>query len=102
MITFPKKDPGEKFWISFNYAAELEAGETISSVSLAIEVVTGTDATPANVLSGTPVIQTGDVVQLIQGGITEVVYVLKCLATLSTGRILARAALLPVRNAKNW
>jgi len=102
MITFPKKDPGEKFWISFDYAAELEAGETISSVALSIEVITGTDATPANVLSGTPVIQTGDVVQLIQGGVTEVVYAFLCLATLSTGRILARSALLPVRTAKNW
>jgi len=102
MITFPKKDPGEKFWISFNYASELESGETIASVSLTIEVTNGVDATPAAVMSGSPVIQTGDVVQLIQGGVARVTYAFLCLATTSAGRILARAAKLPVQNAKNW
>jgi hypothetical protein len=102
MNTFPKKDPGEKFWIDFSYTAELNPGETIVSTTLAISVIAGTDATPTNVLSGNPVIQSGDILQLIQGGLSSTIYAFLCLATTSAGRILARAALLPVQNAKDW
>jgi hypothetical protein len=102
MKIFPKKDPGEKFWIEFDYADEMEASETISSASLSIEVVNGTDASPSSVLSGAMVNQSTNMAQLIQGGLSGCIYAFKCLATTSLGRVLARAARLPVQNAKDW
>lgn len=100
--TFPKKDPGEKFYISFDFTAELDAGETIVSVAITNEVIGGVDATPAAMLSGSATIQAGAVLQIIMGGKASCTYAPKCMATTSSGRILARAALLPVVNAKDW
>lgn len=100
--TFPKKDPGEKFWISFDYTNELDAGETIISTVISNETIGGVDASPAGMLSGSATIQPGAVLQIIMDGKAGCTYAPKCLATTSAGRILARAAELPVAYAKDW
>lgn len=100
--TFPKKDPGEKFYISFDYTNELDAGETIASAVVSMEVTNGVDASPSALLSGSPTIQGGAVMQIVQGGKADCTYAPKCMATTSASRILARAAHLPVSYAKDW
>ena len=50
-------------------------------------------------LWGSPLIDGGEVRQTISAGLAGSSYTLRCLATLSSGRLLALAATLPVRTA---
>jgi hypothetical protein len=87
-------DVTEKVHIAFPYLGELETGETIADVAISIAVKTGTDATPQATLVGAPVVMpdTSEVLQFIQGRLAPVTYKFKCVATLSSGRVLTRLA----------
>jgi hypothetical protein len=101
MSTLPFKDPLEKLWVAFDFSEELGTA-VISSAVVAASLRVGTDATPGAVLSGTPVVQGGAVLQVVQGGVAGATYGLVCTATLSDGSVLVRAGQLPVRSAFNW
>lgn len=91
------KDPAEKFTLSFDYTAALVASETITSAVVSVSVKLGTDATPANFLDGTNQILAGVVLQNVKEGVDQASYLVRCVATLSTGRVLVLAGVMPVR-----
>lgn len=94
---WPDKDPAEKLGLTFTFTPALDALETISTVSLAVTVKSGTDASPSALLDGAAAIVAGQVFQRVKTGVDGAIYLVKCLATLSSGRVLALAALLPVK-----
>jgi hypothetical protein len=97
---WPAKDPAEVLVATFDYASEINSGETIASAVVTCSVLAGTDPTPAAVLAGSASIAGGTVLQPFQGGVDGVSYTLRCAATLSpSGRVLVLAATLPVRGA---
>ncbi|MER2545909.1 MAG: hypothetical protein ABTS16_21150 [Candidatus Accumulibacter phosphatis] len=96
---WPAKDPEEALVAEFYYANEVQAGETITGMSVSCSVLSGVDPDPAAVLNGTPTISGSSVLQPFHAGLDGVNYRLRCVATFSSGRILVRAASLPVRMA---
>ena len=93
---WPEKDPVEKLGLTFTYTAALDSGETISTASLSVTVKSGTDAGAAAMLDGAASIVAGQVFQRIKNGVDGAVYLVRCNATLSSGRVLALGAHLPV------
>lgn len=89
------KDPSEVLLIPFRYD-NLATGETISSATVTATVHSGTDATPSAIISGAVTISGSTVTQKIIGGVSGVVYKLRCSATTSASRTLIIPALLPV------
>lgn len=94
---WPVKDPAEKFTLSFDYTAALASGETIISAAIAVSVKAGVDATPNNFLDGVNQVLAGVVLQGIKDGIDQASYLVRCVATLSSGRVLVLAGVVPVR-----
>lgn len=80
--------------IPFEFALAL--GETILSQTVTCTVFRGTDASPASLLNGLPSVAANLVVQRVQGGVADTVYLLLCRVTTSAGRVLVVAAYLPV------
>lgn len=97
-LTLSAKDPDEVLTITWDYAAALATGETIASAATAVEILSGDGAGPL-ALWGLPLIDGGEIRQTASGGKDGTSYSLRCLATLSSGRVLALAATLPVRRA---
>lgn len=93
------KDPAEHLVATFHYLDELDDGETIVGAIPTCTLISGTDANPSALLSGDFIIAGGTVLQPMSGGSHEANYKLRCIATLSSGRVLVRAAILPVRTA---
>lgn len=91
-------DITEKVDVRFTFASEIKPGETIQSAVISCTLKSGEDPTPAAALVGAATISntTYDVLQRVQGRVGTVVYKLKCVATLSSGRVLTRACELPV------
>lgn len=98
--SWPSKDPAEVLVVTFDFSSEVDSGESISAAQVYAEVVFGTDPIPTAVLSGSPSVAGGAVLQAVNGGVDGAVYGVRCVATLSpTGRVLVLAANLPVRTA---
>jgi hypothetical protein len=96
MNVFPKKDPTEEVYASFNFASSLIPGETISAATWTITVDRGTDQAPQTMLSGPVDISSAPVItQKIIGGTAGTRYLVRCLATTQTRKIIG-AAFLPV------
>lgn len=93
------KGPAEIVVVAFEYTDDMEAGESIVGAAVSCTVAQGTDATPAAMLDGAAAIVGLDVQQRVTGGVLGNTYRLHCLATLSSGRRLELAALLPIRQA---
>lgn len=97
MITIhTSKRPGETVTLAFDFAAEL-GGATISTKLCAASVLSGTDASPSSLISGAAQESAGIVLQLVQGGVHGVDYIVEATAVLSDGRTLKLPAVLPVR-----
>ena len=94
--SWPEKNPEEALVAEFSFANEIVEGETITGTLITCSVLSGTDASPALVLNGAPTVVGSSVLQPFHGGINGVTYLLRCVATLSSGRILVRSASLPV------
>lgn len=101
MRIFNPKDPGESIPFALSFAADLETGETLFSItSSTISLVTGTtDPNMASMLSGSAQISGTSVVQLIVAGLSGNRYSWTVLATTSTGRILAEGAVIQITPA---
>lgn len=97
LTVWPVKDPAEKLTLSFDFTNALVASETITSAVISVSVKSGTDATPANFLDGANQVLGSAVLQNIKAGIDQVSYLVRCVATLSTGRVLVLAGVVPVR-----
>ena len=94
--TLSPKDPAEIIVVSFDFSLAMLVGETISpSPSVTASSVSGPDTSPSSILSGTAAVSGSIVSQQIINGLDGATYKLRCLATLSSGRRLALAGLLP-------
>ena len=94
------KDPSEIDTLTFDFADMLNSGETVSTVVMSVSDLEKVDGTPSTFLSGSASITSPFVTQTITGGVEGAMYLVKCLATLSTGRKLMLAARVPVRALK--
>ena len=97
--SFTYKITNESEIFSFDYSLVLDPSETISSASCAVIVMNGTDPNPTAILSGTPAISGGKVLQRVYQGISEVTYRLVMTATTSYGNIYDAIGDLPVYDA---
>lgn len=93
---FSSKRPGEVVTLAFDFTSEL-GGASIGTKSCAVTVLAGTDASPSSLISGAAQESAGIVLQLVQGGVHGVDYVVEATAVLSDGRTLKLPAVLPVR-----
>lgn len=83
--------------VFFDFSGELKTGETLTSVApLEVTVQSGTDPTPANLLSGSAVISGAMVQQMVKPTINGVSYHLRAVAATSLGSQLVVAANLRV------
>jgi hypothetical protein len=76
-------DVDEADFVAFDFTDMLVDGESIASVVITCEAVTGTDATASSRPSGTPVIDAAVVKQLMAGVVEGVTYLIRCKATLA-------------------
>lgn len=101
-IRVDDKDVGESDDLIFR-VVELRSGESFSAadVVITIEPRYGDDANAAAMLVGPLEVGTYKdapaIYQRLQGGVAGVVYLIRCLVTLSSGRKLVAAMLLRVR-----
>lgn len=82
------KDVAETKVVEFDFSDELGAGESIVSVAtVEVSVITGTDASPNALRSGTAIVSGTSVLQRITGGVAGCTYHLRCVATANTGTV---------------
>ena len=93
---FDAKIPSADYPASFDFAADLAVGETLSTTSTTAAVYSGTDPAPALLLSGAPAIDGKQVIQNTSGGVLGTVYYLYCAATTSLGQVLSREGYLTI------
>lgn len=96
MIAFPPKITTEVNTVSFDFLGLLALGETISSAAVTVEVSSGTDASPSDLLSGGPSADGTIVSQKLTGGVAGVIYCVICAITTSEGQELILQGLVAV------
>ncbi|MEY2654811.1 MAG: hypothetical protein RLZZ524_1839 [Pseudomonadota bacterium] len=92
------KDPGEILTIPFRYK---KLARSLSSPTVSVTVLAGTDANPQAFLLGTAAVDPADptqVLQQVQGGVPGVIYGLRCLATTEKGERVAATGSIRVSN----
>lgn len=95
MAAYTPKDPGEDIYYGHDFANLLAAGETISSASATMRVITGTDLTPSAMLSGTPVVSGTTVKHKVIDGVAGNTYMFAVTVVTSAGQTFIEAA--PIR-----
>ena len=97
MLTAPK-DPAEVKVLRLEYATEIEATTTITSIDVSIATIVGIDAAPGNVLDGAIVIDNDKLygLQRVKAGLDQCTYEIRGLATDSAGLKHLVVATLPV------
>ena len=91
------KDPSEVDLVFFAFGHRLVDGETIISAVVNVTTYAGTDPTPSAIKSGLAAVSGGTVSQRIINGVDGCAYKMKCLASTSTGRVLAEASIIHVK-----
>jgi hypothetical protein len=99
MTDFSIKLPGDAEIFTFDYTADLASGETITGAAWSVQVVSGTDAGAASMVSGSASVNGAKVSQMIVGGVAGVYYRLLCAATTSLGQTITKYAHVKVDNA---
>lgn len=91
-------DSGEVDDLAFDFGAKMPAGDTIASAAVSVEDRVGTDAAAAPLAVGAHQVQGTLVLQRVSGalGVAGVTYLLRCQATLASGKTLLAAAFLKV------
>ena len=87
-VTLGAKHASEIVSEVFDFTSRLAAGETISAATVTAFVYSGSDPTPAALISGPAAISGGKVTQRVTGGFMGNVYDLVCTATTSVGQVL--------------
>lgn len=88
MTTWMPKLPTSREFFTVDFLRNLAAGDSILSATCTASVLTGTDATPANILLNSPIINGTNVSQEIQGGVLGVRYLLTFTATTLLGETI--------------
>lgn len=85
--------------VRFEFAKELPAEGVLQSAAVAVTVIYGTDATPAGLCVGLPVVQGSDVLQRVTGAgrTANAIYHLRCRAVDDDGQAHVVAADLTVK-----
>ena len=96
-LAFREKSVAETQTLTFDFLSLLALGESISSASTSAAVYSGTDSTPAALISGATTIAGSKVTQKVVGGVAGVMYTITCTATTSAGQVLAQSGYLVVR-----
>jgi len=94
--TIEPKDVDETDVVTFDFTRAAQSGETVSSAVVTAEVYHGEDEDPASILLGSPTPTAATALQSVSGGLAGVTYLLRCVATMSSGRVLVAAGLMPV------
>lgn len=87
-VDLPPKLVGETETYEFDFSSRLASGETISTQVVTAAVYSGTDATPANIISGLASASGAIVSQKITAGTVGVIYELTCTITTSANQTL--------------
>lgn len=89
---FENKLAPEKLVLAFAFGEELDAGESLTAVqSAVVTVLSGTDATPSDLLNGSAAIVGTDVLVPVKAGVGGVDYRLRIVvATSNASKVLAR------------
>lgn len=89
-VSFQPMCAGEIKTLTFPFTSQMTVGETISTQSVAASVWSGTDASPADVVSGSASASGQNVTQKITAvaAVLGVVYDLVCTITTSAGQTL--------------
>jgi len=98
---FSYKITSENEQFTFDFVDVLSPGETILTATMSVEVKSGTDANPNDILNGTPAISDSRVAQRIYGGLDGVIYRLVLSITTSLTNTYTTVADLPVLAAIN-
>jgi hypothetical protein len=95
-VELPSKLLGETLSLNFDFAAQLEVGETISTKTVIATVYSGTDASPSSIISGAATSSGSVVSQKITSGVLGVIYELVCQVTTSAGKTCQQTGLLAI------
>ena len=95
-VVFQPRTPTSTRFETFDFTSLLASGETINTASVAVTVVSGTDAAPSGLLSGVASITGALVKQLFTGGLSGVTYGFVCTANTSLGQSLQLSAYMAV------
>ena len=94
-------DPAESVVLTFDFSPALDAGETLTgTITTLVSMALGSDATPHNVLNGTPAFGVGNTSVLVgvKGGLVDRDYAIKVVVgTSNPAKVLALVAHLPIR-----
>lgn len=92
----PCKLTGETKTYPFDFSSEIGSGVTLSSPVVTAAVYSGTDASPASIISGSASASGAIVSQKITAGVTGVIYELTCQVATSDGQTLQQVGLIAV------
>lgn len=95
---FDPKDPSANDVYALDFAADLAAGETLSTATFTIAVVDGIDASVAAMLSGSASVVGTEARQRVRNGVAGVVYELKATVTTSAGNTKVGCGILRVES----
>lgn len=99
--SFSYKITTENEQFTFDFSTVMSSGETISSATSVVEVVSGTDASPNSILVGTPVASGQQVAQRIYNGLDGVIYRIELTIITSLANTYSLVADLPVLSPLN-
>lgn len=94
--SFSYKLTTENELFGFDFSQVLDSGESISTASCSVIVMTGTDPNPSNILIGSAIITGTKANQRIANGISEVTYRLIMTITTSLGNTYTLVGDLPI------
>lgn len=97
--SFSTKATAEVEYFFWDFSRLLVGGETISTATITVTVVSGSDASPSAIKSGSTTHTNGVVKQLITGGVNGVFYLLSCAVTTSASHTYTLAPTLLVSNS---
>lgn len=98
MVTYspPSKLVGERVTLAFSFADIVLWGETLSSAACTVEIVSGTDAEPDEVLYLLAAVDGLSVTQQVYRGLAGVIYLIVCTTESSLGHTYIKAKYLAV------
>lgn len=96
-VVFAPKPLTEKVERVFDFTSLLGEGEELAAAAVEVDVFSGTDAAPEDMLDGDPIVESPRVTQVFQDGIEGTVYTVRCIAGTCNGQAYSLAAYLDVR-----
>lgn len=96
LVELPVKPVAATVDAVFDFLGQIPQGDTLASAACTISVWTGTDPSPGSILSGSATVAGTQATQRLTGGLSGVIYLLACIATLTSGLQIPQQGLLVV------